>query len=580
MNSFKPLCVLLLAAGMAPAQQYVISTVAGVPLVQGYFGDDDVALSAQLYKPQRVAVDTKGNFYMSDYYIHAVRMVTASTGKISRIAGNGTRGFAGDDGPGRDANITDVHGIAVDSTGVVYISDTANNRVRKIDTKGVITTIAGNGTPGYSGDGAAGGKAQMWFPAGLAVDGSGNVYATDYGNSTVRKITSAGIVSTVAGTGTWGSGGDGAAANKAALANPMSVAVDAAGNVFIGDVGNNTIRRVGTDGIIRTVATGVTPQSLAVDPAGNLYFVDGLSSTVQKILPSGTTLTISGTGRAGFSGDGGQSTLAQMDHPAGLALDAAGKIYVADSNNQVIRLLTPVPFSVGSVTSAASASVQGGIAPGEIVTIYGTGIGPATLTQFSVSNGTIGPMIAGTQVSMNGFPAPLVYVSSNLIAAIAPYALASFATADVVVQYNGNTSSTTTVPVVQAAPAIFTADATGGGQAAAVNQDGSLNSAAKPARAGSFISLYITGDGQSNPGGVDGKLANAAPYPQTVLPVKVTVGGVSAVVSYAGATPTAVAGLTQVNVQIPATVAAGGAVPVTVTVGGVAAQSGVTLAVQ
>jgi uncharacterized protein (TIGR03437 family) len=580
MKSIKPLCVLLMAAGMAPAQQYVISTVAGIPLVQGYFGDDDLAATAQLYKPQRVAVDGKGNFYISDYYLHAVRMVTASTGKITRIAGDGTRGFAGDNGAAREANITDVHGIAVDSGGAVYISDTSNNRVRKIDTKGVITTFAGTGSPGFSGDGAAGGKAQLWFPAGLAVDGSGNVFVTDYGNSTVRKITSSGMISTLAGTGSWGFSGDGSAANKAALANPMSVAVDAAGNVFIGDIGNNNIRRVGTDGNIRTVATGVSPQSLAVDAAGNLYFVDGINSVVQKILPSGAILNIAGTGRDGFSGEGSQATLARLDHPAGIAIDAGGKLYVADSNNQVIRVLTPVPFSIGSVTSAASASVQSGIAPGEIVTLYGSAIGPATLTRFSVSNGTIGSEIAGTQVFMNGFPAPLIYVSSNLIAAIAPYALANFSTADIAIQYNGNTSSITQVPVDQAAPAIFTADSTGSGQAAAVNQDGSLNSNSKPARAGSFIALYITGDGQTNPAGVDGKLASAAPYPQTVLPVKVTVGGVNAVVNYAGATPTAVAGLTQVNVQIPATIAAGSSVPVTVTVGTVSAQSGVTIAVQ
>lgn len=571
---------MLLATGIASAQQYTISTIAGNPLVQGYFGDGAIATQAQLYKPQRIAVDTKGNFYITDFYTAAVRMVTLSTGFISTTAGTSVPGFAGDNDVATMAQIgADIHGIAVDSSGNVFIADTNNNRIRKIDTKGNITTFAGNGTPGYAGDAAAAASAKLWFPAGLAFDGSGNLYVADYGNSTVRKITSAGMISTVAGTGTWGNTGDGGPGNKATLAAPTSLAIDGAGNIYVGDVSANVIRKITSDGVIRTVVSGITPQSIAVDAAGSLYVADGLSPVVWKILANGTKLVIAGTGQAGFSGDGGQSTLAQLNRASGVALDASGKIYIADSFNQVIRLLTPVPFSVGAVTSAASASVQNGVAPGEIITLFGSGIGPATLTQFTVSNGTIGSTIAGTQVFIDGFPAPLIYASSNLIAAIVPYATGNFSSANISVSYQGKTTVTTTVPVVQAAPAIFSADSTGSGQAAAVNQDGSLNSAANPAKAGSFVALYITGDGQSNPGGTDGKLANAAPYPATVLPVAVTIGGQKAVVSYAGATPTAVAGLTQVNVQIPAGVT-GAAVPVALTVGGVAAQSGVTIAVQ
>ena len=570
---------LLLAAGLAPAQQYVISTVAGVPQVQGFFGDGALATVAQLYKPQRVVLDSKGNYYISDYYTNAVRKVTASSGTITTIAGNGLPGFAGDNDVATMAKISAVHGIAADSAGIVYISDTGNNRIRKIDAKGIITTFAGGAYFGFNGDGGAAAKADMAFPAGLALDSSGNLFVADYGNHTVRKITSAGIISTVAGTGVWGSAGDGGAANKATLQSPTSLALDAAGNIYIGDVGSTSIRKVSTDGSIKTVASGVTAQSLTVDAAGNLYFVDGIQSVVQKLLPSGTILAIAGTGATGYTGDGGQATLAQLNQPAGLALDAGGNLFVADSNNQIIRQLKPVSFSVGSVANAASGA-QGAIAPGEIVTLFGAAIGPATLTQFSVASGFIGKQIAGTQIFFNGVAAPLIYVSANLVAAIAPYSLANAASADITVQYQGNTSATTTVPVVSAAPGIFTADSTGAGQAAAVNSDGSLNSAAKPAKAGSFISLYITGDGQSNPGGTDGKLANATPYPATALPVKATVGGVSAIVNYAGATPTAVAGLTQLNVQIPVGTPAGSAVPVTVQVGNALAQTGVTVSVQ
>jgi uncharacterized protein (TIGR03437 family) len=573
----------LFAASVASAQQYTISTIAGIPQVQGFFGDGALANVAQLYKPQRVAVDSKGNYYIADYYTAAVRMVTASTGNITTIAGTGVPGFAGDKDVATGAQISQVHGVAADATGIVYFSDTGNNRIRKVDAKGIITTFAGNGSQGFAGDGADATKATLWFPAGLALDGSGNLYVADFGNSTVRKITSAGAISTIAGTGAWGFTGDGGAANKATLASPTALAVDAAGNIYIGDVGSNSIRKVTTDGNIRTVATNVDPQSLAVDAAGNIYFVDGLNSVVSKILPSGTTLVIAGTpGAVGYTGDGGPAQLAQLDHPAGLAIDTAGNLYLADSNNQIIRLLNPLPFSVGAVTNAAS-SVQGSVAPGEILTLFGTGIGPATLTSFTVANasiGNIGNQIAGVQVLFDGAPAPLIYVSSNLIAAIAPYYLANFTVANITVSYQGNTTVVTTVPVVSAAPGIFTADSTGSGQAAAVNSDGSLNSAAKPAKTGSFISLYITGDGQTNPAGVDGKLANAAPYPATVGTVKVTVGGLPAVVNYAGATPTSVAGLTQVNAQIPVGTPVGAAVPVTVQVNGVSAQSGVTISVQ
>ena len=159
----------------------------------------------------------------------------------------------------------------------------------------------------------------------------------------------------------------------------------------------------------------------------------------------------------------------------------------------------------------AASSVQGAIAPGEIVALFGAGIGPSTLTQFTVANGSIGTQIAGTSVYFNGTQAPLIYVSSKLVAAMAPYELANAGTADIVVTYQGNVSATTRVAVTANAPGIFTANSTGSGQAAAVNQDTTLNSAANPAKIGSFISLYVTGEGQTAPAGVNGKIAASAP---------------------------------------------------------------------
>ena len=182
-------------------------------------------------------------------------------------------------------------------------------------------------------------------------------------------------------------------------------------------------------------------------------------------------------------------------------------------------------------------------------------------------------------MTFNGIQAPLLYISSNLAAAIVPYEVAGSATADIAVSYQGQHGATTVVPVTTTAPGIFTSSMTGTGQAAAVNQNGSLNSASNPANVGSFVSLYLTGEGQTSPGGVDGKIAASAPYPMPVLPVTAAIGGQTATVTYAGAAPTAVAGLLQVNVQIPAGIPTGPAVPVLVSVGGVAAQTGVTLSI-
>src|SRR5665213_440080 len=594
MKSFLIISTLLFAGGTASAQQYVINSVAGIPLVQGCFGDAALASTGELYKPSQLTVDSKGNIYFFDSYTYLVRMVTASTGFLSTLAGNGNKGYVNGNDAGflnclqtlaNGATLSQVgaaHGIAVDSAGNVYLGDTSNFVVRKIDTSMNTTTFAGaaagSNVQGYSGDGAAASAAQLNFPAGLAMDKSGNLYVADYGNFTVRKIDTSGKISPVAGTGSSGYSGDGGPAAKAALAVPLSVAVDPAGNIFIGDNGNNNIREVTSDGNIHTVASNVSPVSLAVDAADNLYFVDGISPLVREVTANGTVVTIAGTGVAGFSGDGGQATLAQLDHPGGIAVDASGNVYVSDTNNEVIRKLTPQATSVGAVVNAAS-SAQGALAPGEIVALFGNCLLYTALATFTASGGTIGSQIAGAYITFNGYPAPLLYVSSNLAAAIVPYEVAGLSTASVAVSYQGQVGATTVLTVTAAAPGIFTSNMTGAGQAAAVNQNGSLNSAANPAKAGSIVSVYLTGEGQTSPGGTDGKIASAAPYPMPVLPVTATVGGQTATVAYAGAAPTSVAGLMQVNIQIPAGVQTGAAVPVTVSVGGIAAQSGVTLAV-
>ncbi|MGA2716202.1 MAG: hypothetical protein ABSG41_24145 [Bryobacteraceae bacterium] len=580
---------LLLAAGAASAQQYTISTVAGIGTAQGYYGDTGAATAALLDFPFKVAVDSKGNFYIADYYSFIVREV--SGGVINTIAGDLTPGFQGDNGPGNQAQIRYVRGLAVDAAGNLYIADTSNNRIRKVSPggtiaapTGTISTFAGNGTPGYAGDGGTAVNAELNSPAGLAVDSAGNVYIADYGNSTVRKVDTKGNITTVAGTGTWGYSGDGGPASKAMVASPEAVAIDTAGDIYIADSGNTDIREITPDGNIHTIVSNVDAESIAVDAAGSIYFPNYLNSTVQKILSNGTQFTIAGNGTPGFSGDGGPATGAQLNSPYGVALDSSGNVYVADFANMAIRLLTPVSSSISVVNAASGVGLA--ISPGELVAIYGTGLGPATPASQQVINGKFGTQLAGTTVTFNGISAPILYTSATQVNAIVPYAMATAAMADVTLNYQGQSFTAAGVPIVASAPGIFTA---GGGQAAAINQDGSVNSMSNPARQGSAVSLYLTGEGLTNPPGVDGQITPLPPAPAIIPLAPFTIylsgqgagsptfpGGVEA--------PGQVAGVMQINVQIPTNlIQTSGtgpvAVPVLINLGTSFTQPGVTIAV-
>jgi uncharacterized protein (TIGR03437 family) len=581
MKSLHIIFGLMLAAGAATAQQYTISTIAGIGNVQGYIGDGGPATGAQLDFPLRVAVDSKGNYYIADFLTNVIREVSAA-GTITTIAGTGQFGFQGDNGPGVQGFISDVHGIAVDSNLNVYLADTHNSRIRKITPTGNIFTIAGNGTFGYSGDGGAATSAKLTLPAGVAVDSAGNVYIADYGNSTVRKVDAKGNISTIAGTGVWGFSGDGGPANKALLAAPYSLALDPAGNLYISDLGNTDIRKITSDGNIQTVIANLSADSIAVDAAGSIYFNDYQGSTVQKQLANGTRFAIAGTGRPGYSGDGGAGTSAQLNQPYGLALDTAGNVYVADSQNQVIRKLTPVASSISVVNAASGAGTS--IAPGEIVTIYGSSLGPATAVSAQPgSNGRFDTQLAGTTVSFGGTNAPIIYTSATQVSAVVPYALVPGSTADVTVSYQGQSFTEPAVPVASSIPGVFTLNASGSGQATALNLNGSVNGPSSPAKLGSYVTLYVTGEGQTNPAGIDGKPAGN-PLPAPLLPVSATLAGQPVTVQYAGGAPGVIAGLMQVNLQIPAnliqTFSAGSvAVPVVITVGFVASQPNVTVTV-
>jgi len=618
MKSLQTICLLFATAGLVAAQQYTISTVVGIPQTPGLFpqvnptpGIPAASYTApaigpgggQLYHPSVVFVDSNNNIYIANSYTYVINYVSAKTGIMTILGGDGTPGNAGDIAAATSANITDVHGIAVDSNGNVFFSDTSSCRIRRIDNPSTntipnIQTVAGQSSAGnaisipFCGTGA---NTPFVAPGALAFDSKGNLYITDRGSNTVRVMTSTGVVTTFAGTlGTYGNAGDGGQASKALLAYPVSLVFDAAGNLYIGDEGNSNIRKVDTSGNITTVATGVNPQGLGIDSAGNLYYVDGVSSSVKKILPGGGVVSIAGNGLAGYAGDGtfngtiytgSQASQSQLSQPEGLFVNSSNStIYIADTGNDVIRELAPVSSSVG-VQDAASqvpgAYLEPGmIAPGELLTLFGSGLGPATLTSATAgANGLYPTQFAGTQVTFNGTPAPIIYTSSGLVTVVAPYEITGSSTANISLTYQGSTF-TASMPVAATVPAIFTSNMSGTGQAAAVNvADGTINSAVHPAHLGTFIELYANGAGYTT-APVDGQptpiSCGVACLPTPLLPVTVKIGNQIVTPSYAGGAPTLIAGVMQVNVQIPTTLITGPTL-VQIMVNGYPSQPGVII---
>jgi hypothetical protein len=368
----------------------VITTIAGTG-TSGYNGDNITATTARLRNPNGVAVDTAGNIYIVDSGNYRIRKVTGSSGVITTIAGDGDYGGGGDDGQATSAQLRIASGVAVDTAGNIYIADLDDDRIRKVDAiTGVITTIAGTDTNGYAGDGGPATNAQLNYPNGVAVGATGNVYIADTGNSRIRKVTgSPGVITTFAGGGI----GDGGPATNAPLNDPSGVAVDTAGNIYIADYGNSRIRKITvSSGVITTIAgTGTDgyagdggpatsaqlnrPSGVAVDTAGNIYIADYGNSRIRKVdAITGVITTIAGTGTSGYAGDGGPATSAQLNDPRGVAVDTAGKIYIADTSNNRIRKVTGSP---GVITTIAGTGTSG----------YAGDGGPATTARLNYPSG-------------------------------------------------------------------------------------------------------------------------------------------------------------------------------------------------
>ena len=507
-----------------------------------------------------------------DGYLYAtsasvVRRVSFS-GPSLVIAGGGD--LAHGDGAGAtDALLNHPAGIAVDGDGNLYIADRDNNRVRRVATDGTITTIAGTGAPGNSGDFGGASQATLSAPSAVTLDPFGDLYVVDSGNRRIRWIAPSGILYPL---------------NVDGLVNPAYAVRDSKGNVWISDSGNGTILEVAPSGTIATVLSGLqSPGALTVDPNGGLYFVDGKHirrlnpagditslaegmwiaprglalgsagdlfvadaglNAVVRIDSSGNFALAGGTGDAGFSGDGGPALSAQLNSPSAICVDANGGLDIADLANNRIRQMTPeaVAVSDSAVVVVNAASLQPGpVAPGMLVDLLVAGFSASDAPNLQVMFGTI--------------DAPILAVDGSRLLVQVPAQIDTSSPVTIAILDQGALAGQASAAVATAAPALF---ADSDGQASALNQDGTVNSASNPAALGSILVLYGTGQGVGT------------------NPVTVTIGGYQSQVLYSG--PVAgYPGLWQVNITLPSGYVAPGALNVIASVGPFATQAGVTI---
>jgi len=698
----------ILAASSHAGAQGVITTVAGNG-ADATSGDGGPAIDAALH-PNGLALDNAGNLYIADVAKSVIRKVNAA-GIISTVAGfvGEKTQFSGDGGPAINASIyisSNHNGLAVDSAGNLYIADDGHQRIRKVDPLGIITTVAGSGKQGYSGDGGQATSAMLWRPSGVALDSAGNLYIADTLNARIRKVAKDGTITTFAGNGAIAYAGDGGLATAASLFYPMDVAVDKAGNVYIADQNAYVIRKVNNLGIISTVAGNGAfgfsgdsgpapaaelsgPYSVAVDGSGDIYIADHGNARVRKVDSGGTITTVAGHGGGGGIGDGGPPTSANV-LPAGLAVDSGGNYYIADEGNKRVRKVTigaKVPgimtnagalyfsstvggnspgaqvvdiytrgsvqlnFSIAASTSSGGdwlqATIAGGLTPalmtvsiiaqppagtyqGKVVitptapdlspvtipvtylvtstppdrpvisnvvngasfqtgaaanawvTIVGTNLA-STIDNWnnSIKDGQLPTFLDGVTVTFDGMPAYINYISPTQINLVTP-AIRSSTTSAVVSNSGAKTTAVFNVPASQFGPAFFLWP---NSQAVATRQDysyavkaGTFSTlttiAAKP---GDVIILWGTGFGPTAAAAPPGYVTPSdQTYSTNTLP-KVTVNNLNATVYGAALTP-GFAGLYQVAIQVPASLADGDW-PVMATIGGVSSPTGVVLSV-
>jgi uncharacterized protein (TIGR03437 family) len=566
----------------APAPAYIITTFAG-DNVAGYTADAVAANTSELNNPLGIALDSAGNLYIADQLNQRIREVKAGT--ISTVAGDGTPGYTGDTAAATSAELDDPSGIAVDSSGNLYIADTSNHVIRKV-AGGTITTYAGTNVSGGTGDHGLAIDAQLANPTGLTLDAAGNLYIADTGNSRIRIVTKATGDITSLSTGNF------------ILSSPKGVAVDAAGNVYIADTNNSRVLKVAPSGSITktTTVAGTSvigfsgdggpatsaqlayPSSLAVDAAGNIYIADSYNQRIRRVsAATGIITTVAGTKFSGYTGDGGSSTSAELSFPRVVLLDPSGNIYISDTQNNVIRLMTPNAPSIGGVITASGFGGFTSIAPGAFIEIYGSNLAADSLNWGSSFNGVNAPTsLAGTMVTIGGQPAFIAYASPGQVNALVPSNVGT-GQQQITVTTAIGTSAAYTVTVNPTAAGLLAPGYLniGGMQYVGalfpdyqtfVAPPGAISGyTSRRAKPGDVLIIFGVGFGPVTPNIPAGQIVpgNTA----LTLPFQISFGPAPATLQYAGLAPSLV-GVYQFNVVVP-NIPPSDAVPVTFTLGGV-----------
>ena len=560
--------------------------VAGVGLTAAR-GDGGPALEARIGRIKGLALGPGGEVYFVDQEFNRVRALMPD-GTVQRVAGTGESVFGGDGdgGPAPDARLREPEDVAVDSEGNLYIAEPRS--IRKVETGGIINTIAGTGFSCFDrgcGDGGPALEAELENLRQIVVDRHGNLYILQNAGqrrvSRIRKVAPDGTIDAVdlslSSDGTF----DRDVLYAMTLDAEDNLIVSASFQPSFTEADRLGVWSIGPDGVVSPLpcTEGFVGESraLAQDGSGNTYMVGFFactSATIGRLTPDGVLNTITGLrlpSCAGFEGDGGPAADALLGTIESLLVDGAGNLYVSDRGNRRLRRINRADQCAvirrpqiawrgvvhGASFSALSTGAHSALTPGLIFSIFGKGLGPEDLRSAQLGeDDRLTTELVGTRILIDGVPAPMVFSVANQISGIVPYRIVADADARVPrratleVEYLGVRSEPTQIAVSESNPGIFTLDATGSGQGAILNQDGSVNGPENPAAPGSIIVLFATGEGSTEPPGVDGAIA-APPLPKPILPVSVTIGGAEAEVLYAGAAPSLVLGVLQVNARVP-----------------------------